>query len=266
MMATLKRTACRVALLGAIAAFGASAAQAAPMIITDPGLPGTTQADAWTTASLSSGANPGYPGFPGSGSWPGPINSVTPNVGNNGDGQLNKVGAGVFGGGPFPSSSSLYFGSFDASANVSGGTVGVSDATPVAGVANVVFQVQIGEAVGFDFPNGVKPVLNYNGGSQALVATNLLVLEHLQNGTFDSPVGPQPIFVNTYLLQWDTSALGPITALSVTFSGSQHSQVYQLRLDQSNVFQAVPEPSSVTLAGMALLGAIGLVWKKRRGR
>jgi hypothetical protein len=255
-----------LAIAAGLIAVSASQAVAVPMTITDPGLSGNTQADAWTTASISSGSNPGYPGFPGSGAWPNPINSITANVGTNGDGQLTKTANGTLGGGPFPSTSSLYFGSFDVTANISGGRVGVNDATPLANVANVVFQIQIGEATGFDFFNGVKPVLNYNGGSQGLVATNLVLLEQVQNGTFETPVGPQPIYINTYLLQWDTTALGPITSLSVSANGVQHSQIYQLRLDQSDVFINVPEPASATLAGMALLGVVGLVWKKRRTR
>jgi hypothetical protein len=255
-----------LAVAACLLAANASLGLAVPMTITDPGLSGNTQADAWTNASLVVAANPGYGGFPGSAAWPGPINSITPTVGTNGDAQLNRLAGGALGGGPVPVTGSIYFGSFDLTANVDGGKLGVSDATPLANVANVVYQIQIGEATGFDFLNAVKPVLNYNGGSQALAATNLVVLEQVQNGSFNSPAGPQPIFINTYLLQWNTTALGPITSLSITFNAVQHAQLYQLRLDQSDVFVSVPEPASATLAGMALLGAFGLAWKKRRAR
>lgn len=237
------------------------------MALIDPALPGSTQTDAWTSANLIASANPGYGSFPGSSPWPGGIGSGTPNVGNAGDAQLNRLGGGTFGGGPFPSGSSLYFGSFDITANINGGKLGVADATPVANVANIVLQVQIGEATGYDFLNHVMPVLNFNGGSQALAATNAITLEQFDTGdTFPAPGGDQPIYINTYLLQWDTTALGAITSFSVDFNAVQHAQLYQLRLDQSDVFQAVPEPSSVTLAGLALAGVIGLAWKKRRSR
>jgi hypothetical protein len=246
--------------ISAQASFGA-------MALIDPALPGNTQTDVWATADLTSTANPGYGSFPGSSAWPGGIQSGTPNVGSSGDAQLNRLGSGTFGGGPFPSGSSIYFGSFDITANINGGKLGVADSTPVANVHNIVLQVQIGEATGYDFFNHVMPVLNFNGGAQALAATTAITLEQFDTGTtFPAPGGDQPIFTNTYLLQWDTSALGAISSFSLDFNGVQHAQLYQLRLDQSDVFQAVPEPSSAALAGLAMMGVLGFVWKKRRTR
>lgn len=253
----------------AIAALVASSASVSfgAMALLDPALPGNTQTDVWAPSNLTSAANPGYGSFPGSSAWPGGIASGTLDVGSSGDAQVNRLGSGTFGGGPFPSGSSIYFGSFDITANINGGKLGVADSTPVANIKNIVLQVQIGEATGYDFFNHVLPVLNINGGAQALAATTAITLEQFDTGTtFPAPGGPQPIYTNTYLLQWDTSALGAISSFSLDFNGVQHAQLYQLRLDQSDVFQAIPEPSSVTLAGLAMLGAVGMVWKKRRSR
>ncbi len=236
------------------------------MALIDPALPGTKQTDFWSTNRLSTVESPGYGSFPGFAAWPGAIASSTTNVGSDGDAGLVKVANGP-GGGPFVSGASIYHGGTSATPNVLGGTLGVQDATPVAGVSNVVFQIQIGEANGHDLFNGVLPVLNYNGGSQALLASYTDQIGHEFAGWFPDPEGGPdlPLYTNTYLLQWDVTGLGA-TALNVTFQGVQHSQVYQLQLDQSDVFQVIPEPSSVTLAGLAMLGAIGMIWKKRRSR
>lgn len=252
----------------AVAAVVLSTAQVslAAMALTNPTLPGTTQRDFWSLARLSTVESAGYGSFPGFGAWPGAIASSTANVGTDGDAGLVKIGNGP-GGGPFAGGGSIYHGGTSAAQNVLGGTLGVQDATPVAGVSNVVFQLQIGEANGHDLFNGTLPVLNYNGGAQALVASYSAVIGHEYAGTFPDPLGGPdlPLYTNTYLLQWDLTGLGA-TALNVTFQGVQHSQVYQLQLDQSNVFQAIPEPSSVVLAGLAMLGVVGMGWKKRRSR
>jgi hypothetical protein len=252
----------------AVAALVVSTAQVGlgAMALVDPALPGNTQTDFWSLDRLSTVESSGYGSFPGFAAWPGAIASSTTDVGSDGDAGLVKVANGA-GGGPFVSSGSIYHGGTTSTPNTLGGTLGVQDATPVAGVSNVVFQLQIGEAFGYDLFNGVLPVLNYNGGSQALVATNSELIGHEFAGTFPDPLGGPdlPIFTNTYLIQWDTTGLGA-TSLNVTFHGVQHSQVYQMQLNQSDVFQSVPEPSSVTLAGLAMLGAIGMVWKKRRSR
>lgn len=239
-----------------------SAVQGAPEkpgeFFIDPNLPGVTQWDGWLavetapniwTSSLSAGQNPGYPSFPGSGSWNNPIVSKQGSTGH--DAALSKIA-----GNAFPSGSSLYFGSFTTSGDVLGGTVSVSDNTP-SGLTNVVFQIEIGEQGGYDFFNGVLPVLNYNKGSQALEADSHTILHQIDDGTFDAPTGPEPIYINSYLLQWDLSGItDPITSFSIDFSGVIHSQVYALRLDQS----VVPEPATAGL----LAGAAGLLMLRRR--
>ncbi|MBX3411598.1 MAG: PEP-CTERM sorting domain-containing protein [Pirellulales bacterium] len=249
-----------------VVAIVATTAQADPMALIDPGLPGTTQYDGWASGSLTTGANPGFPGFPGTGAWPSAIGSSAP---GSGDATLMKVANGA-GGGPYPGGGSIYYGGFSGDSNVNGGTLSVADSTPVSGVKNVVFQIQIGEASTYDFFNDILPTLNYNGGVQQLAATNNLLLEQFFNGTIDTPTGPEDVFINTYLLQWDLTPVGSVTDFNIDWNGVQHVQVYALRLDQSDHYEAyaVPEPTSI---GLALMGGLGLIgarahraWRRRR--
>jgi len=257
---SLSRAIAGAILLGVVAVFNATIAQAA--FIT-PNLPGTTQFDAWTTANISSGSNAGFPSYPGSGAWPNPIGSGTPSSGSpvSGDATANKTANGV-GGGPFPSSGSIYFGGFSGDPNTVGGTLSVADLTPVTGLANIVFQIDIAEAFGYDFQNHVLPKLNYNGGSQAVSVSNSSLLGQVFLGTFDSPTGPQPIFQNTYLLQWNVTGLG-ITSFDIGVKGVQHAQIYAMQLDQSNVFAQVPEPTTLSLAAVGMVGLFGVYRRVR---
>ncbi len=227
--------------------------QAAPVAID---LDGNTQNDRWTNSALTSGANPGYGTFPGSGNWPAPIQS---NVG--GDATLNKTANGA-GGGPYPASGSIYFGGFSGDQNVNGGTLAVTDNSPVANLQTVVFQLEIGEASTHDFYNGVLPTLSYNGGNQMLSA-DYISLSQVFNGTVEMPTGTEPLYINTYGLQWDLSGISEtITSFTISFNGVQHAQVYSMQLDQSDTFtQAVPEPSTYAL--FAVAGAF-VCWRLRR--
>lgn len=226
---------------------------AAPVAID---LDGNTQNDGWTNSSLTS-VSAGFGSFPGSSPWPNPIQS---NVG--GDASLNKTANGT-GGGPYPASGSIYFGGFSGDVNNNGGTLAVTDSTPVANLQTVVFQVEIGEAWTYDFYNGVLPTLSYNGGSQMLAA-DYISLSQVFTGTVTMPSGEEPLYLNTYGLQWDLSGIGEtITSFTISFTGVQHAQLYSLQLDQSDTFtQAVPEPSTYAL--MALAGAF-VCWRLRRG-
>ncbi|ODU00531.1 MAG: hypothetical protein ABS79_03180 [Planctomycetes bacterium SCN 63-9] len=244
----------------------ASAAHAAFVpgdAVVDPGLTGTVETNVWSNDSITIQKNLGFPGFPGTGAWPSPIGSDS-----GGDATLNKTSNGN-GGGPYPASGSIYFGGFSGDINNFDGTLQVSDATPVANLANVVFQVEIGEAWTYDFYNHVLPTLSYNGGNQAIAPTLALALAKFDNGTVVMPTGPETVYINTHLLQWDLSGIAtPITSFSISFNGVQHAQLYDLRLDQSDVYTAygasaaVPEPASLSLVGLGL-SAI-LVLRKRR--
>lgn len=214
-------------------------------------LGGTGSYDGWANINMAN--FPGYPGFSGSASWPAPIGS---NTSGSGDAELQRVAGGSTGG-PFPATDSLYFGSFTQVPNDLGGTVRVADATPVAGVKTIVLQVQIGEAVGYDFhePTG-QPVLRINGQPTAFASMQPVLIDHYQNGTYFSPETEQeePVYVNTWGLQWDASQLGPVGSFHIEFSGVTHSQVYAIRLDQStavhtaSVFGPVTAPSVVLRA------------------
>lgn len=225
-------------------------------------LGGTTQYDLFN--DVSAGANPGRGSFPGSGAWSAPIES---NVG--GDAQLKKVSNGT-GGGPYAASASIYYGGFSATPNTNGGTLAVTDTSPVANLKTVVFQVQIGEAWTYDFFNHTAPVLSYNGGTQNLVATwdRNAVQEFV--GTVTMPTGEEPIYKNLWAYQWDLSGIGTaITDISLSFTGVQHAQLYGLQLNQSDqvynsatgpVAAPVPEPAS--MAAIAI-GGLGLLRRRR---
>lgn len=243
---------------------GGGSAQAAMTVgAPSPGLAGTTDFDAWPTLTAAAanaarpvGANT-YPGFPGSGAWPAPIGSQA-----GGDANLNKVANGP-GGGPYPASGSIYYGGFNADLNYDGGKLSVTDITPVAGVKNVVFQIQIGEAWTYDFYNDVLPTLKYNGSASAGAPAYTTLVEQFYNGTVAMPTGDEAVYINTWLLQWDVSSLGAISDLTVEWNGVQHAQIYAIRLDQSDEFSAVtvPEPG---IAGLLSLGLIPLMRRKRR--
>lgn len=229
-------------------------ASAAPISLDDPGLSGNTQFDAWPVLTVAA-SGPGYGGFPGTTPWPGAFGSTS-----GGDAGLYKISNGT-GGGPYPATGSIYYGGFSGDINNNGGTLAVTDSTPVGDLAQVVFQIQIGEAWTYDFWNDVLPVLSYNGGSQNLAATTTDLLEAYYNGTVAMPTGDEDIYINTYKMMWDLSSLvTPITDFSISFTGVQHAQLYALRLDQSDEISAssspVPEPASLALMGVAGLGIV----------
>lgn len=221
------------------------------MSLITPNLPGNTQFDGWgnfgSYASLQDeGNNFLYPMFPGSGSWLAPMESL---VFGSDDAVLTKVSNGT-GGGPYPTTQSLYFGGISAIPNTDGGTLAVIDATPVANLKNVVFQIQIGPAFGFDFFDGALPILNYNGGSQKLENTQYEVLQEFDTG---ETVEGEPVYITTYLMSWDLSGItDPIDNFAIQFTAVQHAQVYAMQLDQSDTI-TVPEPMGFSLIGAALM-------------
>jgi hypothetical protein len=238
-------------------------ADAAPQPIT---LSGSSSYDEWSLTGLSASANPGYPGFPGSGAWPAPIGS---NLG--GDAFLSKIANGT-GGGPYPGAGSLYYGGFSSTVNNNGGTLAVSDTNIGFELNTIVFQIEIGETWTYDFFNGAMPTLSFNGGSQNLVPTFTTLAVQAHNGTVTMPTGPEDVFVNLWALQWDLSGISePISSYSISWTGVQHAQIYGLRLDASSaildsaVFTAVPEPHEYALAISALL-FVAVVVRRRRAR
>jgi hypothetical protein len=126
-----------------------------------------------------------------------------------------------------------------------GGTLRVSDSTPLDNLKTLVFQIQIGEATGYDLYSA--PALKINGGSSVVNPLFSGILNRFQSGSFPSPATglDEPVYVNTRGYQWDVSSLGAVTSFAIDFSGVTHSQIYGLQLDQSSsVFSTavIPEP------------------------
>jgi len=216
---------------------------------------GSSDSDAWV--NVNSATFPGYPSWPGRDPWPRPIGS---NGNGSGDADLYRV-AGNPTGGPYLAASSIYF--FGYVSNAMGGTLSVSDLTPLANLKTLTFQIQIGEATGYDLYSA--PALKINGGSSVVNPLFSGILNRFQNGTFTSPETglEEPIYVNTRGYQWDVSSLGTVTSIAIDFSGVTHSQIYGLQLDQSSsVFSAalVPEPN---VGGLVLAAACFFLIRRR---
>jgi hypothetical protein len=206
---------------------------------------GSTSFDGWndmTSVRLS-----GYGGFPGTTPWANPVFS---NISESADARLLRLAGSPAGGGPFVASESIYFGSFQQVPNALGGTLAVSDLTPVSGLKTIVFQIQIGEAEGHDFcsPAG-SPVLKVDGASSGVTPSfSPTLVNRYQNGTYPSPETgkDEPVYVNTWLFQWNVGSYGTISSFQIEFSPVTHSQIYALQLDQTSVLQAnqiIPNPS-----------------------
>ena len=211
---------------------------------------GTNSFDGWV--NMNSGSFPGYGGFPGSSTWPAPAEA---NASGSGDAELVRVSGATGGGGPFFAGDSLYFGSFVQVANALGGTLRISDPTPVAGVKTIALQIKIGEAVGYSFhtPEGY-PVLKINGQTNAYTPAYASLINRYQNGTYDSPeTGEEPVYVKTIGYQWNVPSIGPVNSIQIEFSAVTHAQIYEIRLDQTDVVQS----RSVFIPGFMQLAGIG---------
>lgn len=213
---------------------------------------GTTTTDYWLDLS-SSGTGSVTGIFPGTSTWTANISSQS---GSNGDAYLSKVSNGA-GGGPYTATGSIYYGGYSSTVNYNGGTLAVTS-TAIADLANVVFQIEIGEAWTYDFYNHELPALTYYIGENAytLAATVSLMTNQEYAGTVPMPSGDEDVYINTYLLQWDFTGIENVDSLEITFTGVQHAQLYALQLDQGTTFSVVPEPSTyaLILGGVAFAG------------
>lgn len=258
-------------------------------------LNGTKKDDGWynLSATVKTKTVDGTPvtiaGIPGGG-FPGmaPLPNVVSQVKSDTDDSatFRKVNNGATGG-AFPSSESLYAGSFSGAYNVNGGKLGVFETAPVDNLANVVFQVEIGGANGYDFyqPSvgntttvggasthaaGALAVTNYfptlnltfsNNTTAQLTANWAELTTKGENGTTSAGGTEEPIYINLYAFQWDLTGYSNISSFNVSFDVVAHSQTYAARLTQSDIFNQVvavpvPEPESYAMifAGLGLIG------------
>ena len=225
---------------------------------------GTTSYSAWS--NINSFNYTGYGSFPGNAPWPAPIRATQGSTNST----LNRIAGSPTGGGPFLASESIYFGNFAQVPNALGGTLRLSNGVSLTNIKTLVFQIQIGEATGYDFfePAGL-PKLTINGltnASSFSTFTNLVT--RFQNGVFPSPETGQdePVWINTLAYQWNITNASSITNYHVDFSGVTHSQVYAMRWDGTTVLQStpvIPEPSTLGLLLLAAAATSGYVLRKR---
>lgn len=225
---------------------------------------GTTSYSAWS--NINSFNYVGYGSFPGNLPWPAPIIATQGSTNST----LNRIAGSPTGGGPFLASESIYFGNFAQTPNALGGTLRISNNLSLTNLQTLIFQIQIGEALGYDFfePAGL-PKLSINGltnASSFSTFTNLVT--RFQNGVFPSPETGQdePVWVNTLAYQWNITNASTITNYHIDFSGVTHSQVYAMRWDGTTVLQSTPVIPEPSLFGLLMLAAAvtgGYVFIKR---
>jgi hypothetical protein len=221
---------------------------------------GTKSYSAWS--NLTSFNYPGYGSFPGNQPWPAPIVATDGSINSS----LIRIVGSPTGGGPYPASEAIYFGNFAQIPNALGGTLRLSNSLGITDLKTLVFQIQIGEATGYDFftPTGF-PKLTLNGITYNAIYTNLV--NRYQNGVFPSPETgeDEPVYVNTWAYQYNLTNNG-FANYHIDFSAVTHSQVYALRWDSTSVLQGqvVPEPSTLGLLALAAAGAAGYVIRKRK--
>jgi hypothetical protein len=218
---------------------------------------GSTSYSSWSNVNAFNYS--GYGSFPGNQPWPSPIRATDGSTNST----LNRIAGSPSGGGPFLASESIYFGNFAQVPNALGGTLRLSNSLSLTNLKTLVFQIQIGEATGYDFfsPTGF-PKLSLNGETySSSLFTNLV--NRYQNGVFPSPSTGQdePVYVNTWAFQWNLTNTSPINSYAVDFSAVTHSQVYALRWDSTSILQnqVVPEPSTYALIGFLIFCFI--MWK-----
>lgn len=225
---------------------------------------GNTSFSAWS--NINSFNYIGYGSFPGNSPWPAPIRA-TQGLTNS---SLSRIAGAPTGGGPFLASESIYFGNFAQVPNALGGTLRLSNSLSLTNLKTLVFQIQIGEATGYDFfePSGL-PKLSINGFTNNSVnATFTNLVTRYQNGTFPSPETGQdePVWINTLAYQWNITNTTSISNYFIDFSGVTHSQVYAMRWDGTTVLQntpVIPEPSTLGLLILAAAGLTGYISRKR---
>lgn len=254
-MRSMRATGLSVAVMGLFVSISAHAQ------FIDPALPGITDFDGWDNLSITNpqilNASPPFPTFTTGGApWPEPIESVltqgTPTAADDdptGDAYFDKTSG--FG---YPAGVSIYSTPFGS------GTFQVSDDTPVANLETIIFQVEIGE--------GSSGFL----AGDATLTINETTLVPLFAAGFDAgapqpnPFGGGTISVPIFSYQWDLTGLGPVTSFDIDFgTAGTSTTIFALQLDQGSEFvEVVPEASSMILAGIGSLTALGIAVRRRR--
>lgn len=97
-------------------------------------------------------------------------------------------------------------------------------------------------------------LLDFNLGNSGLESSSF---SSIYIGPVETPIGPQ--VMTRYIWTWDVSALGASTAYSATWSAGAH-----VFISEVSTMQAVPEPSSILLAGLGFGVVLYLRKRKRR--
>ncbi len=254
-------------LLSSLALSGAALAQIVNVPFT-----GNTSWDGWQLDNFNYGNNNWnvykgyYGGYPGTNAWNTSWNNSAPSsLGSAGHAaQLYKVANGASGGGPYIGGESLYFGAGAVEANSLGGTIGIRPVNMLSGVRTIGFQIDIGEASGYDLFSGPTLFVTSGGSTVELDANFTFLISQVYTGTFTPPGEPeQDLYRNTYYFQWSVDAT--INSFEIQFSAVPHAQVYEVRLDQTDTvynYSVVPEPS--TWALLLTSGAAGVFALRRR--
>ncbi|QOV90165.1 PEP-CTERM sorting domain-containing protein [Humisphaera borealis] len=238
MSVVLSRTLFRSA-LPLVALLLGSPAVAAPQPLN---LTGVAQYDGW--GNFNATTMPGYGTYPGASAWS--SGSLGSNLAGSGDAVLNRI-AGSGSSGPYVASSTIYF--------AGAGTLSVTDASPVANLKTVVFQIDLGPGSGSGFT--AEPTLTYNGITAGPTPRKL----ELDGGIGALDPDGNPATTTTLLYQWDLTGITGITSYGVQWSNTQHTQLYAMRLDQSDTVTAVPEPAALA---PLLLGTVALLRRRSR--
>lgn len=238
---------------------GVSLAQVVPVNFSGSGL---VACDEWLELNkfykgLSN--NSSFSRYPGNGSWPYPVPPSGPNSNATGSARLIRL-AGNPSGGPFFAEGSIYFFSTNQLPNDFGGTLAITNSSPLTNLQTIVLQLQIGQASGYDFrsPAGF-PYLKINGSTNTIPASYPGALVGIYEGlpAYNYATGLfEPLIIKTLAFQWSLTNTLSVTSFAVEFSCVTHSQIYALRLDQSStlqsaqVFSTSSEPPQISLLAL----------------
>lgn len=219
----------------------------------------------WTDMSSQSISGTGT-FFTATNPWAGPVASQS-NVNDSSTALIKKANGSS--GAPYAASASMYYSGMSDVVNNNGGTLALTTSNPLAGLQTVIFQIQIGEAWGYDLYNDALPALSYSvgGNSFSLSASGSSVYDKFNNGTVPMPTGDEDVYINTYAVWFDLSGVaGAIESFEVSWTGVQHAQIYGLAIQQGSeaVTASILPPAAIPEPSALLLGSVGLLFLFRR--